>query len=309
MAANPYMRPIAVIGEGLVEFRREGDHYIAAPGGDAANLAIMASRMGVSTALISRVGNDELGRQLLKWWRDEGVECDNVVIDQGGPTGIYVNSLDATGMHHLDYHRTGSAGSRLCTDDLVETDHRLTAGIVVVSGISLAISSSAAAAANRAFSLAVEGGIRALVVNHRPRLGGSIEQLKTVAADADIVFVSSEEAKTVFGVESLPELSALLPNVTELVLTSGASGATLQHEEVVTHFNPPPVVAVDTAGAGDALAGAYLALRALAFRPVDALWAGVCASALSVTGRGCSFSYPTRQAVRAQMEFHPKETP
>ena len=61
----------------------------------------------------------------------------------------------------------------------------------------------------------------------------------------------------------------------------------------------PSVEAVDAAGAGDALAGAYLAARLRGLDPAEALRRGVAAAALSCRGFGCALSYPPAAEVEA----------
>ena len=50
-------------------------------------------------------------------------------------------------------------------------------------------------------------------------------------------------------------------------------------------------------GAGDALAGAYLAGRLSGLGPEGALRLGIAAAALSCRARGCALSYPSRDEV------------
>lgn len=122
------MGAIVTIGEGLVELGvDEGD--LDGPvrrgyGGDAANTAVMAARLGADARLCSRVGNDAFGRLLSAFWGRSGVELSWVVVDDEPPTGIYVNEHLRGGGCRLHYHRRGSAGSRLSPtnvpDDLLD---------------------------------------------------------------------------------------------------------------------------------------------------------------------------------------------
>jgi sugar/nucleoside kinase (ribokinase family) len=83
------------------------------------------------------------------------------------------------------------------------------------------------------------------------------------------------------------------------VLTDGVHGATLYTSSGTVNQVPPTVDVVDAAGAGDALAGAYLAARVRGESEETALIEGVVASALSCRSFGCAVSYPSKADVRA----------
>ena len=111
---------IVAIGEAMVEFNqtRAGEpHYLQGFGGDTSNTMIAASRLGASTAYVTRLGDDEFGRMLLDLWRREGVDTDAVSIDGNAPTGVYFVNHGANG-HVFSYLRAGSAASRMRADRL-----------------------------------------------------------------------------------------------------------------------------------------------------------------------------------------------
>ncbi|MDH4177207.1 MAG: sugar kinase [Thermoleophilia bacterium] len=294
------MAALGVVGEGLVELGLEPppDPAVALGfGGDVANAAVMASRLGAAARIGGRVGDDALGRRLLTFWAGQGVDVRHVVVDAGGPTGIYVNERGAEGPHRFDYHRAASAGSRLAVGDLGD-GFFAGLGVLHVSGITLAVSESAAAAALDAVERArATGALISVAVNHRPALGGEPGALVRLAETADVVFASDEEAAGVFGAATPAELATSLGGVAEVVVTRGAEGAVLHHGGDGTVQRALPVEVVDPAGAGDALAGAYLASRLGGAEPVRALRVGVAAACLSCRSRGCALSYPARAEV------------
>jgi 2-dehydro-3-deoxygluconokinase len=267
-------------------------------GGDAANAAVMAALMGVPARLGGRVGDDALGRRLLAAWRERGVDTSFVVVDGEAPTGIYVNERGSAGLHRFDYHRTGSAGSRLAPGDVGE-EFLAGLGTLHLTGITLDVSASSREAALDALERARARGIAvSLAVNHRPALGGAVGDLRAVAETADVVFVSEEEAGEVFGDAEAEALARSLA-AREVVLTRGGDGATLVAGGVRRDVPALAVEVTDPAGAGDALAGAYLAARLTGRGAEDALRAGVAAAALSCRARGCALSYPSRDEVEA----------
>lgn len=286
------MPTLGVVGEGLVELGLEpapDRSVVLGFGGDAANTAVMAARLGCDARIGGRVGADALGARLLTFWREEGIDVSAVVVDPEAPTGIYVNERGAEGPSRFDYHRRGSAGSRLRPDD-VDDGFFTGLGALHLTGVTLAVSGSSEAAALDAIGRARrEGTLVSLAINHRPALGGDPERLRDVAATADVVFLSEEELELVG-----------MPPASEVVVTRGARGAAVRvdgREAAVPAV--PAVPLVDAAGAGDALAGAYLARRLSGDAPELALRVGVAAASLSCRSRGCALSYPSRRDIEA----------
>jgi len=288
---------LAAIGEGLAEFSLAGGRGRPALGfgGDAANVCVMAARLGARTRFAGRVGDDELGRRMLAFWGEHGIELGSVRPDPGAPTGLYLNEVGEDG-HRFVYWRRGSAGSRLEPDDLAPAFLERV-GTLVVTGVTLAVSPSCAAAARQAMAVARDRGVRvACVLNHRPALGGDVEELASVARASDVTIGSREDAEAVFGTRDPGRVRALLGDgPAELVLTDGADPAVVVAGGEAVAQPVPAVEVRNAAGAGDALAGAYLAARLRGERPAHSLAWGVAAATLSVQRDGCAAAYPSAE--------------
>ncbi len=295
------MPALGALGEGLVELGLEpGDDrtVVLGFGGDAPNATVMASRLGAQARVAGRVGDDALGRRLLGFWRASGVDVSHVVVDAAGATGIYVNERGAEGLHRFDYHRTASAGSRLAPGDVPDSFFE-GLGALHVTGVTLAVSDTSQAAALDAIERARSRDVLvSLAVNHRPALGGDVTALRAAARSADAVFASEDEIAAVFEVDG-DELARALPRTRELVVSRGARGATLVSDGHRVDLAAPAVAIVDATGAGDALAGAYLAVRLGGGDPETALATGIAAASLSCRARGCALSYPDAAEVAA----------
>ncbi len=297
------MKALGVVGEGLVELGLEPEPNRTVTlgfGGDVANTAVMAALLGTQVRIAGRVGDDALGRRLTGFWASSGVDVSHVIADPDAPTGIYVNERGSEGLHRFDYHRRQSAGSRLGPADLRDGLFE-GLGTLHVSGITLAVSGSSCEAALKASELARAAGASvSIAVNHRPALGGDIDLLRQAALEADLVFVSVEESSAVFDVPP-DTLTAVLPRAAEIVVSAGARGATVFAGGDAFSLPAPTIEVVDAAGAGDALAGTYLASRLEGRSPADALSRGIVAASLSCRARGCALSYPTSAAVEARL--------
>jgi len=294
---------LGAVGEGLFEIGLDkGDTgpLRRGYGGDVANVCVMAARAGIGARLAARVGADALGRALLAFWGAEGVDVGHVQIEASAPTGIYVNERTPGNAHRFDYHRRGSAGSLLAPEDIAPA---FINGLAVLhtSGISLAVVGAATAAATERARAA--GALISFAVNHRPNLDGDPEAVLAAARGADVVFISAEEAELLLETSAIEEVrEALGHDPSELVITLGANGAAIAAGSEVLTIRAPAVDAVDAAGAGDALAGAYLAARIRGLDPEPALRRGVAAAALSCRAFGCALSYPAGAEIEALAE-------
>jgi 2-dehydro-3-deoxygluconokinase len=295
---------VGALGEGLLEVGMDPtlaeDSLGRGFGGDAANVTVMAARLGARARLLTRVGDDAAGRMLMTFWRAAGIDLSAVAVDPGAPTGLYVNEREAGGAHHFSYHRTGSAASLLGPR---HASRRALRGLDVLhlTGITLAISESAAAAAELAAERARAAGVAvSFAVNFRAQLNPDRDRLIALARAADVLFLSVEDARSLLGVERVEDVAGALGSQPgEVVMTHGAEPAVLLSGRELHGVTPPPVSAIDTAGAGDALAGAYLATRFGGAGPRVALAYGVVAGALSCRGTGCARSYPSAREVAA----------
>jgi len=70
-------------------------------GGAPTNFTYHAHALGAKAGLLSRVGNDELGREILTRLTRLGVDTDGVTVDPEAPTGTVSVALDAQG--HASY--------------------------------------------------------------------------------------------------------------------------------------------------------------------------------------------------------------
>jgi ribokinase len=70
------------------------DDVVVAPGGCGSNVAIGLSALGISTALVGRVGDDDAAYLIRRYWRKVGLETQYVRSMKGLPTGTSVGLID-----------------------------------------------------------------------------------------------------------------------------------------------------------------------------------------------------------------------
>jgi 2-dehydro-3-deoxygluconokinase len=299
---------IIAIGEPLGEFSqiRPGDPtYLFGHGGDTSNAIIAAARSGARTGYVTALGDDSFGRSFRDLWTREGVDTSGVKTDASAHTGIYFITHGAEG-HEFSYLRAGSAASRMTPGDL---PRGLIEGakILHVSGISQAISASAADAVFEAIRLAKAKGVTVSYdTNLRLRLWPLARaQAVTNAAMAlaDIALPGLDDARQLTGI-SEPDAIAdfyLSRGSSIVAMTLGKEGALVATKVERRRVPSIKVDAVDATGAGDCFDGAFLAEWLATRDPFAAARYACAAAALSTTGYGAVAPLPKRADVLATL--------
>lgn len=295
---------VVALGEPLYELNRQPDgNWLTGFGGDTLNVAIAAARLGSRAAYVTRLGDDIFAAELRGLMDREGIDTAAVAADPGAPTGLYFVTHGPAG-HVFTYRRAGSAASRMTPAGL---DPALIASarFLHASGISQAISDSAAETVSAAIAMARRAGVRVSYdTNFRPRLWAADKArpvIEAAAAGADILKTSAEDAEALFG---LAEPSAIGRHLLGLgagavVITRGRDGAALVTRDGVELVPGRAVAAVDATGAGDAFTGALLAELARGQPLSRAVGFANAAAALSTLGYGAIAPLPRRDAVAA----------
>lgn len=233
-------------------------------GGSESNVAIGVQRLGGDAVWCGRVGADSLGQLVRREIRAEGVAV-RVTEDPAAPTGLMLKERRTLSTQKVSYYRAGSAGSRLKPGDV---DSALVQGAAVlhVSGITPALSPSAAETITHAIGIARSAGVPvSFDLNYRANLwaaGEAGSAYRNLIPLADIVFAGDEEAALVVGAEGKPEdlarrLSALGPS--QAIIKLGSKGAVACIDGELHYQAAVPIQPVDTVGAGDAFVAGYLA--------------------------------------------------
>lgn len=293
---------IVAIGEPLYELNQQPDgRYLAGFGGDTLNVAIAASRLGSRAAYVTRLGSDYFGDELMALMIRERIDVSGVTRDADAPTGLYFVTHGADG-HVFTYRRKGSAASLMRPADLSPA---LLDGakFLHVSGISQAISASAAEAVSLAIDLARKSGARVSYdTNFRPRLwtaSNARPVIASAAARADILKTSVEDSAALFAISKPEDIArhGLGLGAKTVVVTLGRDGVLLADARGMTRIKGHAVAAVDATGAGDAFTGAMLAELAAGRAMGDAVVFANAAAALSTLGYGAIAPLPDRAAV------------
>lgn len=268
-------------------------------GGAESNVAIGVRRLGARSAWIGRVGADELGELVLRTLRSEDVDVSGARVDDGAATSIMIKEQRLATTSRVTYYRDRGPGSRLSAAD-VRADVVAAAGVVHLTGITLALSATAREAVHAAACAAREAGVTvSLDVNYRSSLwpaGEARAEIERMLPLVDVCFVGHAEARALGFAGAPAELARALRRTgpSTVVVKLGSRGAVAAVDGDLLDVPAIPVAAVDPVGAGDAFAAGYLA-ELLAGRPPDErLRTAAACGAYAVTTRGDWEGLPSR---------------
>ena len=160
MSSKPDQLDVITLGETMMAFEsqdygplREIAHFRKWIGGAEDNFAIGLARLGFRCGWISRLGNDEFGKETFRTIKGEGIDVSQVTIDEDRSTGVFFVEKRAEGDFRCYYYRQNSAAT-LLGPDYIKPAYIQSAKMIYLTGITPAISGSAMQACEKMIRIA-----------------------------------------------------------------------------------------------------------------------------------------------------------
>lgn len=298
---------------GRLEDMRSFAKYL---GGSSANLAAGTSRLGLRVSMLTRVGDEHMGRFVREALQREGVDVSHVATDPTRLTASVVLGIEGPAAYPHIFFRENCADMGVCAQDF---DESYIAGsrAVAVTGTHLSTPGTRAAV-EQAFRWARANRTRVILdIDYRPVLwqltnAGQGESrfiesaevtgaLQSVLPDCDLVVGTEEEIRIAGGSEDvLASLRAIRRKThATIVLKRGPAGCSVITDEIPTTLAQLhtiagfPVEVLNVLGAGDAFLSGFLSgwLRG---RPLaECARLGNACGALVVSRHGCTPAMPS----------------
>ncbi len=268
-------------------------------GGNGASTSYAAAICGVPVRLVSVAGRDAFGDRLLSELAERGVDIAHVRrLD--GPTAATVALVNSAG-DRLFLHRIGAGAEAFEPPPL---DATLTAGM---SRFHLANLFSLPGLRRKAAEIlcsARAAGLATSVDTGFDSQGRWMEDLAPCLPWTDLLFVNQDEAAKLGGSEDVGEAARRLleAGARTVVVKLGARGCAVFESGAETPVSGFTVDVVDTTGAGDCFAGAFLAALERSLRLAEAALFANAAAALSVQQLGATAGLRNWDETRAWME-------
>ncbi|MBK1648359.1 adenosine kinase [Rhabdochromatium marinum] len=284
----------------IMEHLRERDHHRGS-GGSAANSVIALGQFGGRGYYSCKVADDELGHFYLKDLTDGGIATrDNRFLDKGD-TGrcvvLVTPDSDRTMCTYLGISGNLSV-HELDADALRASKWFYTEGYLVTSD-------TARVAAIEARKIAEQAGVKTALSLSDPNMVSFFKDglKEMIGTKVDLVFANEAEAMGMADTDDFNQAVDYMKTIArEFAITRGPEGALVFDGQSLIDIDPIPVTAVDTVGAGDMFAGAFLYGLTQGWGHARAGRLASAASAKLVTSLGPRISQAESQAVLKQVE-------
>lgn len=272
-----------------------GSAFFTTAGGKGANQAVAAVRLGATTHLVGRLGDDQFGSQLLAGLKEAGVETAGILVDPDASSGVAVITVDNAGENNIII--VAGANERVCQQDVERLSPLLPGAAALLLQFEIGIPAvlAAAQAAHRA-------GVR-VILDPAP---AQTELPPKLYPLVDIITPNQVEASqlvgfTVDGQATARQAAVELRRrgVRVAIVKLGDRGV-LCATNTETFFIPAfSVATVDTVAAGDAFNGGLAVALAEGHSLREAVIWGAAAGALTTTKAGAQSALPDRATFEA----------
>ena len=294
-------------------------------GGSPTNMACGTARLGLKSALITRVGDEHMGRFIREELIREGVNVGGVVTDPDRLTALVILGIRDQSQFPLIFYRENCADMALCEDD-IDPAFIASARSVVATGTHLSHPRTEAAVL-KALHLARETGAQtALDIDYRPNLwglaghgDGESRFIESAAVTAKLLahlhlfdlIVGTEEEFHIAGGST--DTIAALRNVravstATLVCKRGPMGASAFEGPIPDSLDDGqtgpgfPIEVFNVLGAGDGfMSGLIKGWLDNEPWPVALKYANAC-GAFAVSRHGCTPAYPSWEELQFFLE-------
>ena len=273
--------------------------YERKAGGAPFNVACALKKFGADVKFVGSVGDDLIGRFLIKYAKDFGMDTTYIHQNPERNTTLAFVELNEDGERSFCFYRKNTADYCMpdVSDELIKS-----ADIVCIGSLMLADPKCVEYALDIAARAHALGKTVAFDVNYRTDIyrdrESAVETYKKILAVADIVKLSEDELET-FTEDYVSGLTDKL-----VLITLGKNGSEWRYKGKKNRMPTITVRPIDTTGAGDAFfAGALSVLDKNNGAPLteqllnDSLRFGNVAGALNTTGRGAIDNLPDLDTV------------
>jgi ribokinase len=261
-----------------------GKSFSTSFGGKGANQAVACGKLGADVTFLSCVGNDDYGKNIIKYLSSVNVKTDLIKVSDNCPTGTALITIDDDGQNTIVV--ISGANAECDVEYLKANEEEFKKCEYVLLQMEIPI---------EAIEYAIECAYKydkKIILNPAPADPNiSVEALKKV----DYLTPNETEVEIMAKTKGFKEsCDALLElGINNLIVTLGDKGAAIINKETNEIVEGFKVEAIDTVGAGDCFNGAFVTALSKGKNEAEAIKFANKASSIAVTRKGAQEAIPT----------------
>lgn len=272
-------------------------------GGAPFNVAYNLDKMGLDVQMISKIGNDDLGNELISQLKKWNIPTDFIQVDDEKPTGTVIATFDEHGEAHYDIiNDVAWDHIKILQDhqELVENSAAFVFGSLIGRNEE---------SRNTLLQLIEYSQFRVFDVNFRPPYV-DFELVKTLLGKADLVKMNKAELRQIIaflGEDFIDEDQSIQHirnyfDLNEIVLTKGSKGARYFVGNEDYTFPAVAIEVNDTVGSGDSFLAGFLSKRIEGGSPEEIMRQAVSLGAFITSRSGAcpDYSYQELKTFREE---------
>ncbi|MDQ0892211.1 5-dehydro-2-deoxygluconokinase [Paenibacillus sp. V4I9] len=283
-------------------------------GGSPANITIGMARLGMKTAFIGKIANDQMGRFIADYLERNNIDTTNVVTDNtGAVTGLAFTEIKSPTECSILMYRDNVA-DLLLTPAEVQESLIAEAKVLLISGTALAQSPSREAVFQALDYAKKHGVVIIFDLDYRPYTWTTPEETAVyynlAAEKCDIILGTREEFDMMERFESNPEKNDRITaakwfdySAKIVIIKHGKEGSIAYTPDGVGHRAKSfPAKVVKTFGAGDSYAAGFIYGIMQGWTIEKSMEYGSAAACIVISSHSCSDAMPTTDQVNDYIE-------
>ena len=278
------------------------DAYV---GGCPTNIAVGVRRLGLRSALVTAVGDDQVGDFVLNFLRSEQVDVTATPRKPGHRTSAVILTIQPPDSFPLTFYRDNCADRELTVDDVERAPFR-DASLVVLTGTGLSHEPSRGATLHAASNARAASARVVVDIDYRADQwrdsAAFATAIQALLQQAHLAVGTEEELAAATGSQDVDAAAAALLRcgLDAFILKRGARGSRVyQASGTKTDVAPFAIEVLNVLGAGDAFASGFIFGLLKGWSLVRAARTGNATGAIVVTRHGCANFMPTWPEVEA----------
>lgn len=268
-------------------------------GGSAANFLVQVSRLGGNAAWFGKLGNDWIGREIIKSMEQEGIDCSYTLIDEEACSPLNIAVYTGDQSKRLGGYLLPNSLASLQDFDIRGFAEKIESGdLVMVEVGEIPLESCI-----YFLDCIKEMNSRIIVdVDLDPILQckGTIKEVEAIFSRADILIPNAKAMNALFPDMNMEDLTCAIAKKYRkpVIITAGEEGAYYSTDGGQLFHQPPyGVTVVDTVGAGDAFHGGFAYAISEGYKLNKAVEIGVKCGSMNCTKYGARAGMPLGEEI------------